>query len=278
MEEGLSDSGSNTGESGTESDTIASPSEGKRPKLHRRRSSGQSPINRGSKISSILSDMAVYTKAYKWHNFQHAESTLYNHVFSFSEPKIKELFKNTHTNHHVEKHNLRYLMRVYPGLTRVTSNNFDPTVFWKKGVQMVALNWQKYGRLPPKPFLTADVGMQIHEALFQGNCQHGYILKPAPLLASSHPPSSHHPSPYESKSCKIKLDVQVISGQQLPRPKDYKPGQAVDPYVQIEMICPNGQTVERRSCAVRDNEFNPMWDERLSFDVVTPSREFVFVR
>jgi len=36
-------------------------------------------------------------------------------------------------------------MRVYPGLTRVTSNNFDPIVFWKKGVQMVALNWQKYG-------------------------------------------------------------------------------------------------------------------------------------
>ena len=120
--------------------------------------------------------------------------------------------------------------------------------------------------------------MQIHDALFQGNYQHGYILKPAPLLASSHPPSSHHSSPYESKSCKIKLDVQVISGQQLPRPKDYKPGQAVDPYVQIDMICPNGQVIEMHTRAVRDNEFNPMWDERLSFEVVTPSREFVFVR
>lgn len=120
--------------------------------------------------------------------------------------------------------------------------------------------------------------MQIHEALFQANYQHGYILKPAPLLASSHPPASHHPSPYESKSCRIKLDVQVISGQQLPRPKDYKPGQAVDPYVHIEMICPSGQTMEGRTRAVRDNEFNPMWDEKLSFDVVTPSREFVFVR
>lgn len=120
--------------------------------------------------------------------------------------------------------------------------------------------------------------MQIHEALFQGNYQHGYILKPAPLLAPSHPPSSHYPSTYESKSCKIKLDVQVISGQQLPRPKDYKPGQAVDPYVQIEMICPNGQTIEAHTRAVRDNEFNPLWDERLSFEVVTPSRELVFVR
>ena len=120
--------------------------------------------------------------------------------------------------------------------------------------------------------------MQIHEALFQGNYQHGYILKPTCLLASSHPPHAHHPTPYESKACRIRLDVQVISGQQLPRPKDSKPGQAVDPYVQIEMICPNGQILESRTRAVRDNEFNPMWDEKLSFDVVTASREFVFVR
>jgi phosphatidylinositol phospholipase C, delta len=120
--------------------------------------------------------------------------------------------------------------------------------------------------------------MQIHEALFRGNYQHGYILKPISLLASTHPPHAHHATPYESKPCRIKLDVQVISGQQLPRPKDYKPGQAVDPYVQIEMICPSGQIVEGRTRAVRDNEFNPMWDEKLSFDVVTASREFAFVR
>jgi hypothetical protein len=92
--------------------------------------------------------MAVYTKAYKWRNFELPESTLYNHVYSFSEPKIKELFKNKQTNDQVEKHNLRHLMRVYPGLTRVTSNNFHPTAFWKRGIQMVALNWQKYGMHP----------------------------------------------------------------------------------------------------------------------------------
>jgi len=120
--------------------------------------------------------------------------------------------------------------------------------------------------------------MQIHEALFQGNYQHGYILKPAPLLAPTQPSASHHPTQYESKPCRVKLDVHVISGQQLPRPKDYKPGQAVDPCVQVEMIYPNGQTTENRTRAVRDNEFNPMWDERLSFDTVTSGREFIFVR
>ena len=120
--------------------------------------------------------------------------------------------------------------------------------------------------------------MQIHEALFQANYQHGYILKPTQLLTSSHRLSAPDSTPFETKACRIKLDVEVISGQQLPRPKDYKPGQAVDPYVQIEMICPNGQTVENRTRAVRDNEFNPVWDEKMTFDVVSVSREFAFVR
>ena len=152
MEEGCSDSGTGTAESGNESDNgplsqAPSPQDAKRPSPPRRQSSGRSATKSPKlpKISPELSDMSIYTKAYKWKGFKLPDSGLYNHVFSFSEPKIKELFKNQQTNHQVEKHNLRYLMRVYPGMTRVSSNNFDPATFWKKGVQMVALNWQKYG-------------------------------------------------------------------------------------------------------------------------------------
>ena len=115
--------------------------------------------------------------------------------------------------------------------------------------------------------------MQINEALFQANHHHGYILKPYSLLHSS--PGSHRPTP---QPYRIKLDVKVISGQQIPRPKDYKPGTAVDSYVQVELIYPYGLTTERRTRAVRDNEFNPMWDEKLSFNIITLNREFVFVR
>jgi len=142
IEDISSDSGANTTDSGTESDTPVADS--KRPGVARRQSSSGKP----SKIVAELAEMAIYTKAYKFRSFKHQDARLFNHVFSFSEPKIKELLKHTHTNHYVEKHNLRHLMRVYPGLTRVTSNNFDPTAFWKKGVQMVALNWQTYGTFP----------------------------------------------------------------------------------------------------------------------------------
>jgi len=153
IDEASSDSGANAVESGSESDTVIAGSPDTKPHTPRRTSSGQSTPSKSSKISPVLAEMAIYTKAYKWHNFQNTESKSYNHVFSFSEIKIKELLKNSHSNHQVEKHNLQYLMRVYPGLTRVTSNNFDPIAFWRKGVQMVALNWQKYGIFLSSPLM-----------------------------------------------------------------------------------------------------------------------------
>ena len=127
-----------TTESGTDSDT---PVLSERTNLPRRHLSG---IYRSSRIIPTLRDMAVYTKAFKWRTFRHAECKLFNHVFSFSETKIKELIKSPATNHYVEKHNRKHLMRVYPRITRVTSNNFNPIIFWTKDVQMVALNWQTY--------------------------------------------------------------------------------------------------------------------------------------
>ena len=37
------------------------------------------------------------------------------------------------------------LMRVYPGPLRVDSSNFNPSLYWATGVQMVALNVQTAG-------------------------------------------------------------------------------------------------------------------------------------
>jgi phosphatidylinositol phospholipase C delta len=138
-EDSISDISLSVTESGSDSDTPIVSSG-----LPRRQSFGQTHP-KTSKIGPTLCDMAVYTKAFKWRSFKHPESKLFNHIFSFSEIKFKELIKTAQTNHSLEKHNLRHLMRVYPGITRVSSNNFDPIMFWTKGVQMVALNWQTYG-------------------------------------------------------------------------------------------------------------------------------------
>ncbi|KAL5615770.1 hypothetical protein FOBRF1_004518 [Fusarium oxysporum] len=71
----------------------------------------------------------------------------------------------------VDLHNQRYMVRVYPNHTRTISNNFDPLLYWRRGIQMVALNWQ-----------TFDLGMQINCAMLDGGQDFsGYVLKPAVL-------------------------------------------------------------------------------------------------
>ena len=70
----------------------------------------------------------------------------------------------------LDKHNRRYLMRVYPLGTRLKSSNFNPLPYWSHGVQMVATNWQTY-----------DLGQQLNEALFENKIFQGYVLKPSVL-------------------------------------------------------------------------------------------------
>lgn len=92
-------------------------------------------------------------------------------------------------------------------------------------------------------------------------------------------------------------DVQVISAQQLPLPKDANGREIVDrpalnPYVEVSVHLPDwglysappvstsALQVSNRTSTVRNNGFNPVWDETLSlpFHVLGDMRELVFVR
>lgn len=57
-------------------------------------------------------------------------------------------------------------MRAYPKGMRFTSSNMNPSLFWRQGVQMAALNWQE-----------CDKGVMLNQAMFAGTG--GYVLKPA---------------------------------------------------------------------------------------------------
>jgi phosphatidylinositol phospholipase C, delta len=89
----------------------------------------------------------------------------------------------------------------------------------------------------------------------------------------------------------------VISAQQLPLPKDAHGHEVIDksarnPYVEVTVhfpdwglfLSPPASTsaiqVSNRTSAVKNNGFNPVWEETLSlpFDVVGDMRELVFVR
>jgi hypothetical protein len=58
-------------------------------------------------------------------------------------------------------------MRIYPGPFRLDSSNFNPSLFWAIGCQMVALNLQ-----------TPGVPTQLNQARFRQNGRCGYVLKP----------------------------------------------------------------------------------------------------
>lgn len=166
------------------------------------------------KIARKLAKLAVYCQSAHFNGFESAkgEGKPY-HVVSFPERTAlplsrqqRELFIDYHR---------RNLSRVYPAGFRVNSSNFDPLTFWAAGLQLVALNYQTPGR-----------SMQINNAMFALNKGCGYVLKPSYMRS---PGQTWVPKP------RI-LTVEVISGQQLPKPKDSKRGEIIDPFVEVELI------------------------------------------
>lgn len=95
-----------------------------------------------SKIIQALSNMGIYTRGVSFKSLSQPEATMPTHVFSLSEGSIKEVHEKQAQD--LFEHNRRYLMRAYPSGFRVRSSNLDPAPFWRKGIQIVALNWQNW--------------------------------------------------------------------------------------------------------------------------------------
>lgn len=100
------------------------------------------PKAKKSSIIEALSAMAKYTRGYHFKSLLAPEATFPTHVFSLSESKVMGLHQSDGPT--LFSHNKNYLMRAFPSGKRVSSSNLDPTIFWRKGVQMVALNWQRF--------------------------------------------------------------------------------------------------------------------------------------
>lgn len=249
-----------------------------------------------SKIIKSLGSLGVYTRGYKFQGFTLPESKGYNHVFSLAERRFESLCKDSDSKAQLEKHNMRYLMRVYPSGHRIYSTNPDPLVFWRRGVQMVALNWQTY-----------DLPMQMNEAMFaSGSDKLGYVLKPRELRESLSiqeeisEPSIHGLGRIQKKL--IRFSVDIISAQQLPRPRGVASDALLDPYVEIEMFSAEdkgkgvasgeggsdasarnglsgiGSPHRRRTHVVQANGFNPVFKDNFKLSLETKYPSLVFVR
>ncbi|BFZ61601.1 Phospholipase C [Saitoella coloradoensis] len=254
------DSSSTSTTDTAESDTVDS--EAARPVLPSTSKPSPKPKHR-AKIIKPLADLAVYSKALKYRNFSLPESKTYNHIFSFSERTFKQVSKAVPAQ--LMKHNSRYLMRIYPSAYRISSSNFEPTRFWRKGVQMVALNWQTY-----------DLGLQMNDAMFAAG-RTGYTVKPHYLWSSEI--QKGVPTIWT-----VLLKLQVISAQQLPRPRDSRADVVINPCVEVEVFADDSeteqlQTLKKRTHTFHNNGFNPVWDESFRFELpACRNKDLVFVR
>uniref|UniRef100_A0A8C5PUQ5 Phosphoinositide phospholipase C n=1 Tax=Leptobrachium leishanense TaxID=445787 RepID=A0A8C5PUQ5_9ANUR len=218
-----------------------------------------SRINRQKKtmkLSRALSDLVKYTKSVGIHDVESEVSSSWQ-VSSFSETKAHQILQQKPMQY--IRFNQHQLSRIYPSSYRVDSSNYNPQPFWNAGCQLVALNYQSEGRM-----------LQLNRAKFNTNGSCGYVLKPKCMCLGAFNPNSEDPLPGQLKK---QLVLRIISGQQLPKPKDSMlgdRGEIIDPFVEVELIGLPVDCSKEQTRVVDDNGFNPMWEETLVFTVHMP--------
>jgi phosphatidylinositol phospholipase C, delta len=175
---------------------------------------------KGSKILQELSQLGIYTRAYTFKHFKQPEASIPSHVFSLSEAKVVDMHESD--AHGLFAHNRDYLMRAYPSGMRVNSSNLEPLFLWRQGVQMAALNWQKW-----------DKGMMLNEGMFAG--EEGWVLKPEGYRGTT----TTIKDPDTKKGVwkrSLNLTIELCAGQNLPLPSDEKVAKRFRPYVKCELL------------------------------------------
>ncbi|KAI6175418.1 Phosphoinositide phospholipase C [Aphelenchoides bicaudatus] len=144
-----------------------------------------------------------------------------------------------------------HLIKSYPRGLRQDSSNMNPMASWISGIQAVAMNMQ-----------TCAEDMDIVNGLFSinGNC--GYVLKPKVLL------DGIDPRIYADKTPKV-MRIAVICGQYLPK-SDPGVSDIVDPYVSVELFGIPIDESKSRTRAIRNNGFNPVWNEQFEYRIYCP--------
>ncbi|KAJ5555293.1 hypothetical protein N7535_007732 [Penicillium sp. DV-2018c] len=172
-------------------------------------SSQQQQPPKPSKILDALANMAVYTRGYHFSHFDQPEAKVPAHVFSLSEKAAREAHINNPDA--LFQHNRTSLMRIYPYAFRINSSNLDPTFYWRRGAQLVALNWQNL-----------DKGMMLNHGMFVGS--HGWRLKPSGYRSSTVPTNV-------LQRRNMTLSIEVYAAQDLSLPEGDTSEKGFKPYV-----------------------------------------------
>lgn len=201
------------------------------------------PKAKVSKVIEALSKMGLYTRSYHFSNLSQPEASMPTHIFSLSESSLIGLYKDDPEG--VFNHNKDYMMRAYPKGTRISSSNLDPSLFWRVGAQMVALNWQKI-----------DTGMMLQEAMFQGTG--GWALKPKAFQSTA---SYKDSRAHLMKGGKSVVKIALLAAQNIPIPEDVDAPEKMRPFVKIEIHCDSSSEREFKQRVGPSKGQHPKFDE-----------------
>jgi hypothetical protein len=175
------------------------------------------------KITSRLSRLGIHTRGITFKSLEQPEACMPNHIFSLSEKAALAIQRTMPKA--LFMHNKDFLMRTYPHGMRFDSSNFDPVIFWRAGVQVVALNWQSW-----------DAGMIVNEGMFAGS--DGYILKPKGYRRED--PQDSTPTREASAGSEIvsrrldRLAITIYAAQNLPLYQQGNDPASYAPYVKVQ--------------------------------------------
>ncbi|XP_029288720.1 1-phosphatidylinositol 4,5-bisphosphate phosphodiesterase eta-2 [Cottoperca gobio] len=209
------------------------------------------------RLSRPLSDLVKYTKSVRVHDIETQAFANSWQVSSLNETVMNQILQLKPGE--LVRFNQRQLLRVYPSNYRVDSSNFNPQPYWNAGCHMVAMNYQTEGRM-----------LELNRAKFSSNGNCGYILRPKCMCKAAFNPMLEDPLQGRRKT---QLVLKIISGQQLPKPKDSMfgdRGEIIDPFVEVEIIGLNVDSSKQQTTVVDDNGFNPMWEETFVFNIQMP--------
>ncbi|KAF9069676.1 PLC-like phosphodiesterase [Rhodocollybia butyracea] len=257
------------------------------------------------KMSPDLLSLLVYTVGVKYRGINKKEMYKPEEMFSLSEKMANKMLKVGMID--LIKHTRDHLVRIYPRGTRVRSTNYEPHRYWSAGTQLVAINWQ-----------TIDLGYMINHAMFQRNGGSGYLLKPLSLriphkemlskqtqhhfnvtiISAQHLPAPRDTTGREfSEKSIMNPYVQVtlhVPDWPTP-PSPYLISSALTsvnntasvfarPTSPSSPSFPSHPPLSRgssyRTGAVKNNGFNPVWEEklRIPFSCVGDMKDLIFVR
>uniref|UniRef100_A0A3P9HCK0 Phosphoinositide phospholipase C n=1 Tax=Oryzias latipes TaxID=8090 RepID=A0A3P9HCK0_ORYLA len=211
-----------------------------------------SPNEKKVVIAEALSDLVIYTRSVKFIGFSHSrDHQSHFENTSMAEKKARKLASGSGLN--FVQHNQRFLTRIYPAGSRMSSSNYNPQEFWNVGSQLVALNFQSLG-LP----------MDLNDGRFQDNGGCGYVLKPVVLLPSDR---SFDPICSRHRLKPTHLLLKVISGSNLPVSRSNK---GLDPFVRVEIHGIPSDSRKKNTQTVKNNSLSPHWDSDMNFIISVP--------